>query len=125
MVLSNFGAKLMPTQEAADSCTKLKYEAASIEPPYAPYTTELMEEPLTPYSAGLKRAVEADFSVQGESGAKQRHPPAKHLARSQLRAIVAGEIAGAHGRSGVFGARLKKMAEVLEVAPRTNQEPLA
>ena len=84
-----------------------------------------MEELWTPYSAGLRRVFEADVVKQGEFGTKKRHPAVAHLAQAQPRAIVAGEIAGAWVRFGVFGAQLKNMAEAMEVALRTNQGPAA
>ena len=47
------------------------------------------------------------------------------LMLAHLRAIVAGEVAGASEKFGGLGAQLNNMAEVLEIALKTNQETAA
>ena len=112
--------------DAPDLFTRLKYEAAATEPPYTPHPDlKLMEEPWTPRSAEVKRPIEADVANQKRFGIKKRHPSMAHLALAQLRAIIAAGIAGAWDRFGGLGARLSNAAEVLEVAPKTNQETAA
>ena len=45
-VLRGIGSKLMPTQEAVNFFTKLKFEAAAVVPPYTPYPApKLMDSP--------------------------------------------------------------------------------
>ena len=55
-------------------------------------------------------------------GIKKHFPPAAHLALAQLRTTVAGDMAGASDRLCGFGAQLANLAEVPEVAPRTNRD---
>ena len=80
-----------------------------------------MADPWTPRSAEVKRPVEADVARQKKFGVGRHYPAMAHVALSRLRAIVAGELAGARNRSGGLGAQLKNMGEVLEDARKTNQ----
>ena len=61
-ILNTIGAKLAPTQEAANFPTRLKCEAAALVLPYAPYpASKLTTESWTPQRTEVKRALGADF----------------------------------------------------------------
>ena len=125
-VLKDIGSKLMPTQEAVNFFTKLKFEAAALVPPYTPYPApKLMDAPWTPKGADVKRAVQLAEAKQKRYGVKENYPSLAQLALAHLRAIVAGEVAGAWEKFGGLGAQLNNMAEVMETALKTNQETAA
>ena len=85
-ILNNFGAHLMPTQEAGNFFTMPKYEADAIEPPYTPCPApQLTEEPISPHAAEAKRALEAGVAKKKEFGVEEHNPSESHLARAQLR----------------------------------------
>ena len=90
------GRGLMPSQEAANYFTKLQYEAAATEPPFIPNPSpDLKVEPWTPHALDVKRAIEADLAKQKKYGAKKHYARADHMALALIRAIIAGEVAGA------------------------------
>ena len=125
-VLRDIGSKLMPTQEAVNFFTKLRFEAAALVPPYTPYPApKLMDAPWTPKGADVKRAAQSAEAKQKRYGVKESYPSLAQLMLAHLRAIVAGEIAGAWEKFGGLGAQLNNMAEVLETALKTNQETAA
>ena len=114
-VLRDIGSKLMPTQEAVNFFTKLRFEAAALVPPYTPYPApKLMDAPWTPKGADVKRAAQAAEAKQKRSGVKESYPSLAQLMLAHLRAIVAGEVAGAWQKFGGLGAQLNNMAEALK-----------
>lgn len=70
----------------------------------------------------MKQAAEAK---QKRCGVKESYPSLARLILAYLRAIVAGEVAGAWEKFRGLGAQLNSMAEVVEVALKTNQETAA
>ena len=124
--LRDIGGKLMPTQEAANFFTKLRFEAAAVVPPYTPYPApKLMDAPWAPKGADVKRAAQAAETKQRKFGAEESYPSLARLTLAHLRAIVAGEVAGAYEKFGGLGAQLNNMAEGMEIALKTNQETAA
>ena len=84
-----------------------------------------MDSPRTPNGADVKRAVAAAEAKQKKFGVKESYPSLPQLESAQLRATVAGEIAGAWEEFGGLGAQLTNLAEVMEAVLKTNQETAA
>ena len=105
----NFGPIRTPSQLAANCFTKLKFEAAAIQPPYRPYPApKLTTAPQAPREADFRRAAEADVDRQKEFGATENAP----VACAQMRRVLAGELGGAWGRFGELGPQRANVAGV-------------
>ena len=81
-----------------------------------------MDAPWTPRGADAKRAAQAAEANQRKFGVKESYPSLPQLMLAQMRAIVAGEVAGAWEQFGGLGAQMTNMAEAMEVGLKTNQE---
>ena len=66
--------------------------------------------------ADAKRAADAADAKQRKFGVKESYPSAPHLVLAQMRAMVAGEIAGAWEKFGGLGAQMTNLAEAMDVA---------
>ena len=113
-------------QADADAGSSLKFEAAALVPPYTPYPNpKLMDTPWTPKGADVKRAAEAADAKQRKFGVTESYPSLPQLVSAQMGAMVAGEVAGTWEKFGGLGAQMPNLAEVMEVALKTNQETAA
>ena len=89
-------------------------------PPYP--APKVMDSPWTPKGADSKRAADAAGAKQRKFGVKESYSSLPQLMLVQMRAIVAGEVAGDWEKFGGLGAQMTNMAEVMEVALKKNQE---
>ena len=102
--LRTIGRGPTPSQEAVNLFAKLQYAAAALEPPYIPYPApNLGEEPWTPHILDVKRAIDSDGANRKKYGVKKNYMRVAHLSPAHLRAIAAGEVAGAWDKFGGLG----------------------
>ena len=83
-----------------------------------------MQEPWAARHADVEKAIQAENATQNRCGFDNHHPTAAHI-EARLRAIAAGEIAGAQDKFGGMGAQLSRLAAILEMALNANQEAAA
>ena len=119
--LRRIGQPLIPPQEA-----KTKFAPGAIEPPRKPRPgPKLMEENQAIPGAKFKRAAGEDGRRQMRMGVKKGFPSLAQPVGTQLRCIVAGELAGARGDFGGIGPKLTNLATVALVALASYREAAA
>ena len=111
--LRNFGPCLVSSQEALKFFTGLKFGAEATEPPFVTYSVpRLHMEPRLLPNAQFKRAMGDDVARQKTFGARRPFPSLGQLISARSRFVVAGELAGAWGRSEGIGAEWANLAQI-------------
>ena len=104
LALRDIGQLLIPPQGAANYFSKMKFEADAIGPPSKLPAPKLPEAPRATPDAELRRAAEEDGIRQMRMGIKKGYPSLVQVVATQLRCVLAGELAGPREDFGGIGS---------------------